>query len=80
MAEERDSLSWLPGGLLVLGVFMVTAGVLTDGPDRVGGIVFGVLSLAAAGAILYRRAYDARAAKSKDEASDAGAGADQPRD
>jgi hypothetical protein len=38
--------------------------LLTDGPDRVGGIVFGSVSLAAAGAILYRWARDARAAQS----------------
>jgi hypothetical protein len=68
MAEASKSLSWLPGFLIVGGVFFLLAGLLTDGPDRVGGIVFGVVSLAAAGAIFHRRARDARAAPSQGEA------------
>jgi hypothetical protein len=64
MADARKSLEWLPGLLIALGLFFLVAGLLTDGPDRVGGIVFGSVSLAAAGAILYRWARDARAAQS----------------
>jgi hypothetical protein len=46
---------------MAAGAFFLVAGLLSDGPERVGGIVFGVLALAAMGAILYRRARDARA-------------------
>jgi hypothetical protein len=62
MPENNKSLSWLPGFLVVAGVFLMAAGLLSDGPDRVGGIVFGVVALAAAGAIVHRRTREARAA------------------
>ena len=65
MAGANKSLGWLPGFLIVAGLFFLIAGLFTDGPDRVGGIVFGVVSLAASGAILYRRARDAAEARSK---------------
>ena len=60
MVDERKPLSCLPGGLLVAGVMFLLAGFFAGGPDLVGGIMFGVVSLAAAGAILHRRARDAR--------------------
>jgi hypothetical protein len=66
MANESGSLSWLPGSLIAAGLFFLVAGFLSGGPDVVGGIVFGVVSLAAAGAILHRRAREAVAAQSKD--------------
>ena len=59
MADTSNRLSWLPGFLIAAGGFFLVASLVSDGPDRVGGIVFGVLSLAAAGAILRRRAHDA---------------------
>ena len=70
MADERKSLSWLPGGLIAAGLFFLTAGFLSGGPDVVGGIVFGVVSLAAAGAILHRRARDVHAVTTKDDATE----------
>ena len=60
-----NSLGWLPGFLITAGLFFVAAGLFSDGPDRVGGIVFGVVSLAAGAAILHRRARDADGEKSK---------------
>jgi hypothetical protein len=69
VSDAKDSLAWMPVLLLAAGVFFLVSGILSDGPDHVGGIVFGVVSLAAAGAILYRRARDARAAQSKDESA-----------
>ena len=77
MAGASKSLEWLPGFLIVAGVFFLTAGLLSGGPDLVGGIVFGVVSLAAAAAILYRRARDAGEAQSKQEAAEAGAAPDR---
>ena len=65
MAGNSRPLEWLPGFLMAAGAFFLVAGLLSDGPERVGGIVFGVLALAAMGAILYRRARDASAAQSK---------------
>jgi len=65
MAEASKPLEWLPGFLIVLGLLSLAAGWYEGGTEMVGGIVFGVLSLAAAGAILYRRARDEREAKSK---------------
>ena len=68
MAGESKPLSWLPGFLVVAGLFFLIAGLFSGGPDLVGGVVFGVVSLAAAGAILHRRARDAREAQSHGEA------------
>jgi hypothetical protein len=57
MANAFQRFWWLPGGLLaVVGMVAVIGGVATGGPDAVGGVVFGVVALAAAGAILSRRA------------------------
>ena len=70
MADERKLLSWLPGGLIAAGLFFLMAGVLSGGPDVVGGIVFGVVLLAVAVAILHRRAKDAHAATLKVEATE----------
>ena len=61
MADERKSLSWLPGGLIAAGLFFPLAGFFSGGPDVVGGIVFGVVSLATGGAILHRHAPKATA-------------------
>jgi hypothetical protein len=63
MAGGGESAPWLPGALIVAGLLFVGAGFASDLPDRVGGIVFGLLSWAAAGAILYRRAWESRAAR-----------------
>jgi hypothetical protein len=60
MSGENQSRGTLPGLLVVVGIFFLAAGLISGGPDVVGGIVFGVVSLAAAGAILHRRARDAR--------------------
>jgi hypothetical protein len=64
MTNTNQPLQWLPGILIVAGLFFLIAGWQSDGPDLVGGLVFGSVSLAAAAAILYRRARDARAARS----------------
>ena len=46
----------LPGLLLgAVGVFAFVTGFMADGPDRVGGLVFGSVALAAAAVILWRR-------------------------
>lgn len=66
MSQASQPLSWLPGILIVLGGSVLLNGLLSGGPDRVGGIVFGVVALAAAAAILYRRARDASHASSTD--------------
>jgi hypothetical protein len=58
MAKSSESLVWLPPLLVVAGLFFLIAGAFSDGPDRIGGIVFGSVCLMAAGAILYRRARD----------------------
>jgi hypothetical protein len=63
MAGSGESAPWLPGALIVAGLLLVGAGFASDMPDRVGGIVFGLLSWATAGAILYRRAWESRAAR-----------------
>ena len=65
MAEANQPLDGLPGILIVVGLFFLIAGLLSDGPDMVGGMVFGTVSLAAAAAILYRRARDAAGTQSK---------------
>jgi hypothetical protein len=80
LADASKSHGWLPGFLIVAGLFFLTAGLLSGGPDVVGGIVFGVVSLAAAAAILHRRAREAGESQSKDEAAEPGASADRPRD
>jgi hypothetical protein len=79
MADERKSSSLLPGGLIAVGVFFLIAGLFSGGPDVVGGIIFGVVSFAAAGAILHRRARDARAAEVGDETAGPGAAAETRR-
>jgi hypothetical protein len=66
MPDPHQSGELLPGILLALGAFFLVAGVLTDGPERTGGIVFGTLSLAAAGAIFHRRARDAKRSSNGD--------------
>jgi hypothetical protein len=73
-------LEWLPAVLIAAGLFFLTAGLLSGGPDLVGGIVFGVVSLAAAAAILHRRAREAGEAEAKGAAAEPGAAADLPRD
>lgn len=45
----------LPAVLFMAGILIVVAGFISGGPDVVGGIVFGALSIAAGGAILYGR-------------------------
>ena len=65
MAEASKPLGWLPGTLIAAGLLLPVAGVLSGGPDIVDGVVFGVVALAAAGAILYRRAWEARQAQPK---------------
>lgn len=64
MAASNKPLGWLPLILIAGGLFFLMAGLLSDGPDRVGGIVFGVVSLAAAAAILYRHAREVGKAQS----------------
>jgi hypothetical protein len=65
MANASKSPGCLPGLLIAGGLIFLFAGLLSDGPDRVDGIVFGVVSLAAALAILHRRARDSRPARTK---------------
>jgi hypothetical protein len=60
MAESSKLRSQLPGLLVVVGLFFLIAGFFSGGPELVGGIVFGGVCLAAAGAILSRRAHDAK--------------------
>lgn len=67
MHEPSKPLSALPVFLIAAGLFFPVAGYVSGGPDLVGGIVFGVVALASAGAILYRRALDAKNAKSNDD-------------
>jgi hypothetical protein len=54
--KNRDE-SWALPGLLVgtVGVFALVAGFATGGPDRLDGLVFGGVALAAAAVILWRR-------------------------
>jgi hypothetical protein len=59
MAGTSKPLGWLPAFLIAAGLFFLIAGLLSGGPELVGGIVFGVVSLAAAAVILYRRAREA---------------------
>ena len=47
----------MPGTLIgLVGVLAIVAGMVTGGPDAVGGVVFGSVALAAAAVILWRRA------------------------
>ena len=73
MDSASKSLEWLPGFLIVAGLFFLIAGLLSDGPDLIGGVVFGAVSLAAAAAILYRRFLDERKAQPKVEPDEPGA-------
>jgi hypothetical protein len=77
MAGVSESPGWLPGILIAAGLFFLAAGLLTGGPDLVGGIAFGVVSLAAAAAVRHRRAREAGEAGSKGGAADPGAAPDQ---
>ena len=53
---DRNETWALPGLLLgAVGVFALVTGFVSDGPDRVGGLVFGSVTLAAAAVILWRR-------------------------
>ena len=53
---SEAGLWWLPGVLVgLVGVLAFIAGFATGGPDRVGGVVFGSVALAAAAVILARR-------------------------
>jgi hypothetical protein len=70
MADASKPLGWLPGFLVAAGLFFLTAGLLSGGPDLVGGIVFGVVSLAAAAAIVHRHAREAREGPSKGGAAE----------
>jgi len=66
----------LPGLLLgAVGVFAVITGFAADGPDRVGGLVFGSVALAAAAVILWRRTPRRRGPEPHDDA-EPGAAAD----
>jgi hypothetical protein len=80
LAETSKPLEWLPVFLIVAGLFFPVAGALSGGPDVLGGIVFGALSLLAGAAILHRRARDARKKQLNDKAAEPGASADQPLD
>jgi hypothetical protein len=55
MMDKNEA--WALPGILVgaVGVFALVAGFATDGPDKVGGVVFGVVGLATAAVILWRR-------------------------
>ena len=79
MADASESLGCLPGILIAVGLFSLATGVLSGGPDLVGGIVFGVVSLAAAAAILHRRAREAGEARPKGGAAEPGAAPDSDR-
>ncbi|MFO0876251.1 MAG: hypothetical protein U0840_02670 [Gemmataceae bacterium] len=51
---------WVPGFLVgVVGVAALVGGAISGGPDVVGGVVFGVVALAASGVMLYRRSSEA---------------------
>ncbi|CAN5393422.1 hypothetical protein BH10PLA2_BH10PLA2_27960 [soil metagenome] len=63
MTGTSKPLVWLPGLLLVVGLFFLTAGVLSGGPDVIGGIVFGAVSLAASAVMLHRRRREAAKAE-----------------
>jgi hypothetical protein len=56
MRMPSRSEGWFFGVVVALvGIYFVIAGVLSGGPDLVGGIVFGVVFLLAAVVILWRR-------------------------
>jgi len=76
MAGASKPLGWLPGFLIAVGLFFLIAGLLSGGKELVGGIVFGVVSLAAAAAILHRRARDAGEAQSKGKPTEPGVSLD----
>jgi hypothetical protein len=76
MAGASKPLGWFPGILIAAGLMFLIGGLLSNGADRVGGIVFGVVSLAASAAILHRRARDAREAQSKGGAAEPDAAPD----
>lgn len=69
--------TWALPGLLVgaVGVVALVTGVLSGGPDRVGGLVFGSVALAAAVVILWRRTPRRREPEPHD--ADPGAAADR---
>jgi hypothetical protein len=55
MADRNETWA-LPGLLLgAVGVVAIVTGFMADGPDRVGGLVFGGVALLAAAVILWRR-------------------------
>ena len=60
MSDADKPLPWLPVTLAAVGLFFLAVGLISGGTELVGGVVFGLVSLAAAAAILYRRARDAR--------------------
>lgn len=64
LPTTNKPLSWLPGLLIVAGLFFLISGIYSGGPEFMGGLVFGGVSLAAAAAILYRRARDERESNS----------------
>jgi hypothetical protein len=54
---NNGGLWWLPGALVAsVGVLAIVAGLVTGGPDVVGGVVFGSVALAAGMLMLRRRA------------------------
>jgi hypothetical protein len=59
MAKANKSLPLLPAFLIPAGLFFLAVGLQSNGPDQVGGIVFGGVLLAAAVAIHHRRAREA---------------------
>jgi hypothetical protein len=69
MVDAKKTEGSLPALLVMIGLLSVAAGFYSGGPDTVGGIVFGVLALAAAAAIHHRRSHDAKA-RSKAETAD----------
>jgi hypothetical protein len=55
--RNQSGLWWLPGTLVgLLGVLALLSGLVTVGMDRVDGVIFGSVALAAAAVILWRRA------------------------
>ena len=63
MAGESKSSGLMPVLLVAAGLFFLIAGLMSGPPDVVGGIIFGAVFLAAAGAVAHRRARDAARAK-----------------
>jgi len=55
--EDAHNNWWLPGLLIgMLAMIVLIGGLISDGPDVVGGIIFGGVLFAAAGVTLWRRA------------------------